>query len=226
MCGRFTLRTPAEIWLPIFNLPIQPDIPPRYNVAPTQLVSAIRHDGDGNRSLACLRWGLIPSWAKDKSIGNRMINARGETVADKPSFRGPFRSKRCLIVADGFFEWKKTPEGKQPVYICLQDERPFAFAGLWDRWEGGETIESCTVITTDANELLQPVHDRMPVILAGDDCELWLASDVPGSDERKKAELLDLLRPFPADAMKYYPVSKLVNSPGNEQPACVTPLAV
>lgn len=210
----------------MFNLSTQPDIPPRYNVAPTQQVSAIREDGDGDRSLVQLRWGLIPFWAKDKSIGNRMINARGETVAEKPSFRASFKSKRCLIVADGFFEWKKSKDGKQPVYICMNDERPFAFAGLWDRWEGEETIESCTIITTDANELLQQVHDRMPVILPADNYDLWLAGNSGESKSWSKDKLLDLLQPFPADAMKYYPVSKIVNSPANEQPACVEPIVL
>ena len=167
MCGRFTLRTPAANWLPLFQIDNPVELAARFNVAPTQMVSAIRaakSDNSSNkRELASLKWGLIPSWAKEKSIGARMINARGETVAEKPSFRTAFKKRRCLIIADGFYEWQKIDKKtKQPYYICMKDRMPFAFAGLWEYWKKEqEPIESCTIITTEANETMQPLHDRM-----------------------------------------------------------------
>ena len=208
----------------------QPDVRLRYNVAPTQLVSAIRSDGQ-SRSLDLLRWGLIPAWAKDKSIGSRMINARSETVAEKPSFRSAFKSRRCLIVADGFYEWVAGAEGKQPVHICMQNQQPFAFAGLWETWtdksfseaddseKNPQTIQSCTILTTSSNSLLENVHDRMPVILKRDDHQMWLD---PQFEDRES--LQELLRPFPSEPMQLFPVSKLANSPRNDIPECAEPI--
>jgi len=198
---------------------------PRFNVAPTQAVLAVRRS-QGIRQASLLHWGLIPSWADDAAIGNRMINARAETVADKPAFRAAFKRSRCLIVADGFYEWQKTGRAKQPFYIQLADDRPFAFAGLAEHWHRGDlTIDSCTIITTTANELMAPIHDRMPVILRPDDYDHWLGGEqaAGGAKEQQheKEMVLSLLRPFPAELMRAYPVSTLVNSPRNENPACI-----
>ena len=169
-----------------------------------------------------MRWGLVPSWAKDLSIGSRMINARAETVAEKPAFRQAFRERRCLIMADGFYEWRTTGRSKQPYHITHRDKAPFGFAGLWDRWQppgGGQPIESCTIITTAANELVAEYHDRMPVILDLADYDLWLDPTV-----HEPQRLLPLLKPYPASKMVAYPVSSIVNSPTNESPDCVKPL--
>jgi putative SOS response-associated peptidase YedK len=219
MCGRFTLRSSPRAVAEAFGLAEFPLFEPRYNIAPTQPVAAIRLQ-NGRRQLSFLQWGLIPSWADDPSIGNRMINARAEGVADKPSFRSAFKKSRCLIVADGFYEWQKVGKAKQPYYIRLQDERPFAFAGLAEHWRrGDQSIDSCTVITTEANELMADIHDRMPVILSPDDYEFWLDPEFQG-----KEKLLSLLRPFPADELTAYPVSAIVNSPRNEKAECVVPV--
>jgi putative SOS response-associated peptidase YedK len=223
MCGRFTLITPAEVVAEQFQLIEVPSLSPRYNVAPTQPVAAVRPSpGNGGRELALLRWGLVPFWAKDPAIGSRMINARSETVAQKPAFRAAFRRRRCLVPADGFYEWQRQEQGKQPFYIRLGDEKPFAFAGLWEHWEGPDetTIDSCTVLTTEPNDLIRLLHNRMPVILAPSDYDLWLD---PGVQE---AELLQpLLRPYPSENMIAYPISTWVNSPRNEGPQCIEPLA-
>jgi putative SOS response-associated peptidase YedK len=166
MCGRFTLRTPTKDIVKAFGLTEAPDLKPRFNIAPTQQVAAIRLDAEvGIRRLSLLRWGLIPSWAADPSIGYPMINARAESVAIKPAFRSAFKKGRCLIVADGFYEWKKVGKNKQPYFIRLKDDEPFAFAGLAEHWHRGEqTIDSATIITTEPNELMETIHDRMPVI--------------------------------------------------------------
>ena len=219
MCGRFTLRTPTPVLAARFRLETMPELFPRYNIAPTQISPIIRST---NREVAQLRWGLIPSWAKDTKIGGRMINARGETAAEKPAFRRAFRRRRCLVMADGYFEWRKVGREKRPLYIRMQDEQPFAMAGLWDRWFGTKEekrdppLESFTIITTDANELTADVHDRMPVILADDAWELWLDTDL----EDPQA-LQPLLRPYASDAMKVDPVSTHVNSVRNDDARCV-----
>ena len=220
MCGRFTQASPAEVIGELFELPAVPTLAPRYNIAPTQDVAVVRADG-GGRQLAMLHWGLIPSWSKDRAIGARMINARAETLADKPAFRSALRNRRCLIVADGFYEWQKTGTRKQPYHIRMNDGRPFAFAGLWERWApaGEQPVESCTIVTTAPNELLAGVHDRMPVILAHHDYPLWL--DPAG---REAERVLPLLRAYPAEEMVAYPVSLRVNDPANDEPACVAPL--
>ncbi len=175
-----------------------------------------------------LRWGLVPHWARDAAIGNRMINARAETVAEKPAFRAAFRQRRCLIAADGIYEWRKAPDGaKQPYFIRRADDAPFAFAGLWERWRtpgdgthGGEPLETCAIITTEANQTLAPIHHRMPVILAADDHDAWLDPEPPSA-----AALTALLRPAPADAVIAQPVGRHVNNARNDDPACIAPAA-
>lgn len=220
MCGRFTLTTTdGETLRATFNLDGIPiDLSPRYNIAPTQNIATIIHDdGAPQNTLVRMRWGLIPSWAKDPSIGSRMINARAETVAEKPSFRAAFKRRRCLIPADGFYEWQAQPDGpKVPLYITLQDHALFGFAGLWEVWKdpaSGELIHSCTIITTDANERVAPIHNRMPVILRPDTYAIWL-----DNTEDDTALLQDLLRPYASEAMSAYPVSREVNRAGNEGP--------
>ena len=210
MCGRFTQRKPAKALEEHFGVEV-PETQPGFNVAPTQNVLAVR-GGDAGREVAWLKWGLVPAWAKDTSVGVRLINARSETVAEKPSFREAFKKRRCIIPADGFYEWRRTERGKQPYFFRMRDDRPFGFAGLWERWEGegGETINSCTILTTEANEVLRPVHDRMPVILHPEEYSRWLEAD-----ERERALLKELLRPYPAEEMAGYPVGTLVNSPAN-----------
>jgi putative SOS response-associated peptidase YedK len=195
---------------------------PHYNIAPTQQVFAVRASQTGEREPALLRWGLIPSWADDPAIGNRMINARSETAAEKPAFRHAFRKKRCLIAADGFYEWKAVAgkKQKQPYYIRMEDAKPFAFAGLWESWNKGEKpIESCTILTTDANDLMKPLHDRMPVILDPKDFGAWLD---PATHEREKLE--PLLVPYRGEGLTTVPVSTLVNSPRNNDPRCIEPI--
>jgi putative SOS response-associated peptidase YedK len=207
MCGRFTQRADAKALAKAFEVAEVPAVEARYNIAPTQDILAVRETADG-REMTFLKWGLVPSWAKDRSIGAKLINARAETVGEKPAFREAFRKRRCVIPADGFYEWQKTEQGKQPFFFRMIDERPFGFAGLWERWEGeGRVVNSCAILTTEANEVLRPVHDRMPVILHPGDYELWLDEDV-----RKRELLSDLLRPYPASEMTAYPVSTLVNS--------------
>lgn len=217
MCGRFTLRTSVPELAQEFGLAGVPDFSPRYNIAPTQAVAAVRLDASRQRRWAMLHWGLIPAWAEDPSIGNRLINARGETVSSKPAFRQAFQRRRCLVVADGFFEWQKVSGRKQPHYIRLKEDRPFGFAGLWERWQReDQTIESCTIITTGPNALMQPIHDRMPVILAPEAYDLWLDPDV-----RSGQQLEDLLRPYPADRMQAFPVGMVVNNPRNDVAECI-----
>ena len=220
MCGRYTLRTPLETLVQRFEIDEYPSfITPSYNIAPSQGVAAVIAE-NGKRKLEMLHWGLIPSWAKDPEVGNKMINARAETVAEKPSYRKAFKERRCLILADGFYEWQKTDSGKQPFYIRMEDESPFAFAGLWESWQNGREIRSCTIITTSPNEVAAQVHNRMPVILPPEDYEMWLDPDF---DEREP--LTTLLKPFPAEAMEAYPVSRRVNRPANNDPEVIEPAA-
>ena len=221
MCGRFTLRASAQALKEQFPLFDQAELEPRYNIAPTQQVLAVRQLPQAARpEFVQLRWGLIPHWADDPKVGYRMINARAETAASKPAFSTPFRQSRCLILADGFYEWKKKDGSKQPYYIRMKDGKPFAFAGLYSHWSKEETpIDSCTILTTDANDLVRPLHDRMPVILDPAAFTQWLD---PG--QRKPEALLGLLRPFPSDAMTAIPISTFVNNARNEGPECVAPL--
>jgi putative SOS response-associated peptidase YedK len=217
MCGRYTLRTPANVLVKQFNLPGLVELPERFNIAPTQSVLGVRAGEDEPRAAALFRWGLVPSWAKDPAIGNRMINARAETVASKPAFRAAFKRRRCLILADGFFEWQKQGKTKQPFYMHLDDQQPFAFAGLWERWgKSEEPIDSCTIITTEPSELMRDIHDRMPVILEPADYELWL------DPEFENYEYLgSMLRPYLDERLVAEPVSSHVNNPRNDNPQCV-----
>jgi putative SOS response-associated peptidase YedK len=219
MCGRFSQSKSAETLSSAFQLAV-PSWTPRYNIAPTQAVpTASVFPSESEPQFRLLRWGLVPSWSKDLSIGTKLINARAETVAEKPSFRSAFKQRRCLILADGFYEWKRLNGKKQPFYFQVSDGHPFAFAGLWERWQGDDSpIETCTILTTQANELLQPVHDRMPVILSPQDYDRWL--DPTTSPDTLHA----LLRPFDAQEMQGCPVSAVVNSSKVDGPECVAPL--
>jgi putative SOS response-associated peptidase YedK len=212
MCGRFTLRTPLTVLSQQFlfdlsELPADLTFAPRYNIAPTQTVAVVRQPAAGRpRRLALLHWGLVPSWSKDLKRAAGMINARAETVAEKPAFRAALTRRRCLVLADGFYEWKKAGKAKQAFCFRLRDERPFAFAGLWEYWRGtagsaGPPLESCTIVTTTANEVCAPIHERMPVILAAADYGLWLDPSV--NDLQR---LVALLQPYRAEDMKGDPV--------------------
>lgn len=219
MCGRYSQQQSAEIIAQAFQVDHVPPLKPRYNIAPTQSVATILQTAK-NRQFKMLHWGLIPSWAKDTKISSKLINARAETVAEKPSFRSAFRQRRCLILADGFYEWQQQEnKQKQPFYFRMSDQSPFAFAGLWEHWnaqETGETIESCTIITTESNDLMKSVHNRMPVILEPKNYDLWLDPEV------KKSELLQpLLNPYPAEEMTAFAVSKAVNKPSNDTAECI-----
>ncbi|MBC1241835.1 SOS response-associated peptidase [Nostoc sp. 2RC] len=223
MCGRFTLNQPVEALAKIFDVQQLPDLPAEYNIAPTQKVAIVLQNPESKkREFQQLHWGLIPSWAKDPGIGAKTINARAETVAEKPAFRSAFKHRRCLVLADGFYEWQRQQGKKQPFYFRLQDGQPFAFAGLWERWQSpsNEEITSCTILTTAANELLQPIHERMPVILDPQDYDLWLDSQV-----QTPQTLQQLLRSYPAAAMTAYPVSTLVNNSRHNSPECIVPMS-
>jgi putative SOS response-associated peptidase YedK len=212
MCGRYAQRTDAKKLAKEFKVSEAPSVEPRYNIAPTQEVLAVNETGDG-REMRFFKWGLVPSWTKDTLMGAQLINARSETVAEKPAFRQAFKQRRCIIPSDGFYEWQRASGKKQPFFFRMRDERPFGFAGLWERWEGegGEVINSCAILTTEANEVLRPVHDRMSVILHSEDYELWLEGDV-----RKLDLVKETLRPYPAEEMIGYPVGRSVNSPRSQ----------
>ncbi|WP_407314866.1 SOS response-associated peptidase [Desulfosporosinus sp. SB140] len=222
MCGRFSLIVLVGIIERFGLVQFEFDFLPRYNIAPSQPVPVVIHE-NGSNQLHFFKWGLIPNWAKDESIGNKLINARAETLEEKPSFNRLLAQKRCLILADGFYEWKKEGRIKRPYRITLQDGRPFAFAfaGLWDSWMSptGQTISSCTIITTAPNTLLEPIHNRMPVILPQDMESFWLDEGVTFNREIKS-----LLTPFPAEQMVAYEVSSLVNSSRYDGPECVFPV--
>lgn len=223
MCGRFALLAPGETVADTLQLDTVPDpLPPRYNIAPTQPVLAVRQsDQTGKREPTLFRWGLIPSWSKDISIGSRLINARAETVPEKPAFRAAFKRRRCLIPASGFYEWQKLNNKKQAMYIHPQEDDLFVFAGLWETWTGGDgsLLETCTILTTTPNALMVSIHNRMPVILDPADFEMWLD---PGEHPDQARHLL---RPYPPEKMAAYPVSSMVNSPQNDVPACIVPLS-
>lgn len=220
MCGRFSLFLDAETLQREFNLTAIPaDYFPRYNIAPGAPLLVVADAQE--RRAEWMRWGLIPSWAKDPTIGNRMINARAETLLEKPAFRNAFRHRRCLILGDGFFEWKRD-DGKSatPYYFRLVDGRPFAFAGLWESWRApeGEEVRTCTIITCEPNELIGSIHNRMPVILPPERCYAWL-------ENRDVDEIQALLKPLEANRLTFYEVSKAVNRPENDQPEIIQPLA-
>ena len=226
MCGRFTLAlSPEEIArLLAMEAALDADLglQPRWNVAPGQeLTAAVQETPQGPRETRLLRWGLVPAWSKAPLSGSRMINARSETVHAKPAFRRAFQARRCLVPADGFYEWKREGSRKQPWLFRLRDEPGFAMAGLWERWCGpaGEVLDTCTLLTTVANALMAPIHDRMPVILRPDDFTAWLTAPPADADA-----LHALLRPYPAEAMTAWPVSARVNAPRNEGPELVVPV--
>ncbi len=223
MCGRFALATEKKILEMLYQLIIRDDfeLRPRYNISPSQQITVCRLSPQGGKKeLAAMKWGLVPFWAEDQSIGSRLINARSETAASKPSFRDAFKKRRILIPASGFYEWKQEEEGvKQPYYIQRQDGQPFSLAGLWERWEKGTApLESCTILTTEPNTLIAPLHSRMPVIIAPGHYDLWLD---PATDP---AALTALLAPYAAAELTANPVSRLVNSPANDSPELVESL--
>lgn len=224
MCGRFSLISPFEILKSIFRLNRTMEINPHYNIAPSENVLSVRQNAEtGERELVPLRWGLIPFWAKEMKIGNRLINAQAETVFEKPAFRHAAKKQRCLIPADGFFEWRKSGAKKQPYRILNKDRTPLAFAGLWEKWknpEDGNTVESCTILTTQANALVDTIHDRMPVILQPEEYDLWLDPEVQDKDNLSK-----LLNPYPAELMETYPVNSWMSNARNEGPQCLEPVA-
>jgi putative SOS response-associated peptidase YedK len=229
MCGRYTLILLQDLKsiFPWIDGPEDSSTPPRYNIAPTQPILAATNDvkPGGRAKFDYLLWGLIPSWAKDPKIGNRMINARAETLAEKPAFRTALRRRRCLIPADGFYEWRKNADGsKTPMYVRRKDGEPFAFAGLWDDWHdpagGGSQVRSCTIITTRPNALMAPIHDRMPVIVPAEKQRRWLAAQ-----EVEAAEVADVLEPCAADAFEARAVSTIVNNARNERPECIESVA-
>jgi putative SOS response-associated peptidase YedK len=217
MCGRFKLTMTPEVMAELFGIDDEPVMAPRFNIAPTQQVLTVRRSDGNRRQWAHARWGLVPSWAKDPSIGARMINARAETVAEKPSFRVAVRKRRCLIPADGFYEWRKTGAGKQPYLIGFEDGQPFAMAGLWESWRqpDGSPLESCTILTTSANPVVADLHERMPVILPPELYDEWLHSE-PLPPPR----LQEILVPFTGPGMTANRVSTRVNNPRNDDPAC------
>ena len=224
MCGRFTLRTAATDLAEILGVDERPNLAARYNIAPGQDVLVVRASpGDGGeREFATPRWGLAPSWAKDPAMGARMINARAETLAEKPSFREAFRRRRCLVAADGFYEWQKAPDGsRQPFHIRFDGDAPFAIAGLWETWRApsGETLETCALITTDANRTLEPIHHRMPAILPPEAYGVWL-------DGRSSGDVLSaLLRPYPPGDLTAHAVGPRVNDARHDDAACLEPAA-
>jgi len=222
MCGRFTLTVdPGQLQEAFPWVDFPQEIPRRYNIAPSQPVAVIPNDGQNRVDF--FNWGLIPFWAKDPKIGNRMINARSETLAEKPSFRGSFKYKRCLVLADGFYEWRKEPDtkSKTPMYLRLKNNSPFAFAGLWDIWhaDNGSEIRSFTIITTEPNSLIKEIHNRMPVILPQSTYNDWLKEGENDPDLLKS-----FLRPYPSEEMEAFPVSTHVNSPQNDTPKCILPV--
>ncbi len=223
MCGRFALKAPPAEIMRQFGVDAVPEMAPRYNIAPTQSILIIRHpwqQPEARLEAASVKWGLLPSWAKDASMAAKLANARGETVAEKPAFRSAFRRMRCLIPADGFYEWEATPSGKQPWFLRLKSHEPLAFAGLWEHWKApdGTPLETATLITTGANELVRPVHDRMPVILQPGDYAAWLSA------QTKAEDLKALLKPLPSDLMERYQVSRRMSNARNYGEECMSPI--
>lgn len=218
MCGRYALKTPASELATRFGLDEVVDVAPRYNIAPGTDIPTIRHSPEGKRVMHLLRWGLVPHWAKDPSIGAKLSNARGETVAEKPSFRDAFKRRRCLVPADGFYEWRTEGRQKQPYYFSMKSGGPFALGGVWESWRApdGAILRTCCLITTGPNEIMLPVHDRMPVIVAPDNYEAWLTGEAD--------EVSNLVRPYSTDEMQVWTVSKRVSRSGEEGADLVKPL--
>lgn len=223
MCGRYALYADGEQLAWRFGTPVPYPITPRYNIAPSQPILALRYNRDAKtREWTHFLWGLVPSWAQDVSIGNRMINARAETLREKPAFRNAYRYRRCIVPVSGFYEWKKVGRTKQPYFVRPTDDLPIGLAGLWETWRSpdGSELETCTIITTDANAVIQPLHPRMAVVLLPDAYEAWLSPDTP-------LDALDrLLLPAPDDTLIAYPVSSRVNSPAHDDPSLVAPLSL
>ena len=216
MCGRFAFYSPGEAAAALFGATAPADIEPRYNIAPTQYVAAIRNGANEQREVVMLRWGLVPTWAKDPSIGNRMINARAETVAEKPSYRNAFKHRRCLVLADGFYEWRREGDAKTPYFISLASGEPFALAGLWEQWtdkQSGESLQTTTLITTEANDFMAPLHHRMPVILEAGTATEWLAGS---------RDLLDDVAAI-TPPLQAWPVDRRVNNARNQGEELVRP---
>ena len=220
MCGRFALATDKKVLEMLYEIVMREELTPRYNIAPSQEILAIRYLPEaGKREAVNLKWGLVPFWAEDPAIGNRMINARAETAPQKPSFRDAFKKRRLLIPATGFYEWKKEEGAKQPFFICRKDGQPFSLAGLWERWDKGDQgLETCTIITTEPNSLVAPLHNRMPVIIPREAYEHWL------NPVAEKSHLTSLLKPYPPEEMVAYPVSHQVNNPAHDGPDLLTPV--
>ncbi len=219
MCGRFALATEKKILEMLYDLELRLHFNQRYNIAPSQEILALRHSQQNNqKELVYLKWGLVPSWSDDPAIGNRMINARAETAPEKPSFRSAFKKRRLLIPVSGFYEWKQEKEGKQPYFICQKEGQPFSLAGLWEHWErGDQVLETCTILTTEPNQLVAPLHNRMPVIISRNNYAEWLKM------ETEKSILMNMLKPYPPEDFIAYPVSRRVNSPGNDGPELMKP---
>ena len=216
MCGRFAFYSPAEATAALFGASSPADVKPRYNIAPTQFIAAVREDEQQAREVAMLRWGLVPFWAKGPSIGNRMINARAETVAEKPSFRNAYKKRRCLVLADGFYEWRKEGDTKTPYFISLADGSPFAFAGLWENWsskESDESLQTTAIITTEASDFMAQIHQRMPVVLLPEHAGRWLDGDM---------ELLQEMIGKPP-SFRAWPVNRTVNNARNEGEELIDP---
>ena len=223
MCGRFALAVDINQLIKAYG--ISPEhannhnLSPRYNITPSQEIVGVCQTEDGIRTLNSFRWGLIPHWAKDSSIGAKMINARAETVAEKPSFRVPFRSRRCLVPASAFYEWIRAEKEKLPYCIRRRDKTPMAFAGIWESWNGPEgPIQSCSILTTASNKVLEPIHQRMPAILSAEDFDQWL--DIMNN---KPDQLTPLLKPCAEDLLEAYRVDQRVNNPRNDGSECLAP---
>jgi putative SOS response-associated peptidase YedK len=228
MCGRYALTTPSGVLAALYRLANKLDYEPRYNVAPTQIVPVIMQgsggggEEPGGREIVPMRWGLIPSWAKDPSIGSRMINARSESAAEKPAFRQAFRLRRCVVPASGFYEWRKLGAKKQPYFIARADGQPLSLAGLWEMWTdhaSGKEVKTFTILTTNANDMLRPLHDRMPVVLEPEECDRWL-----DPEEGDAGKLSAMLKPAADGVLAVHPVSPRVNSPANDDPLLVEPI--
>ncbi len=225
MCGRFTLKTTAESIKEMFLVEQGLHYDPSFNIAPSQPIVAIRYSPKNDmRAMSLMKWGLVPTWAKDPAIGYKLFNARAETLTEKPSYKGPFTYHRCLIPADGFYEWCRSADGKskkQPYYIKRLDEKPMAFAGLWNYWCGpdGSELETCTIITTHANDIIKPIHDRMPVILKENEFDVWMDPRIQNTTLLKQ-----YLNPYPSEEFEAYPVDTYVNKLANNSQECLKSL--
>jgi len=222
MCGRITLTSAPHLLAEKFFLDMVPDLMPRFNIAPSQDIPAVIPNPNAEgRLVRMFRWGLVPPWSKGPDVGAKLINARSETVLEKPSFREAFARRRCLVPVDGFYEWQKRDDGRQPFYFSSRRRTPLALAGLWERWEypGGRRLDSCTILTTAANSTMRPIHHRMPVIVPEADWRIWL--ELP---PEKAETLVDLLKPAAADALLAWPVNRHVNRPDFDEPQCVEPV--